>query len=48
MKELDKLSQLTESHGTLRLGQGLITGRVGDNVPNRFFMQFACPFRWKG
>ena len=47
MKELDKLSQLTESHGTLRLGKGLITGRVGDDVPNGFFMQLVCPFRWK-
>ena len=48
MKELDKLSQLTELHGALRLGKGLITGRVGDNVPNGFFMLLACPFRWKG
>ena len=47
MKELDKLSQLTESHGTLRLGKGSITGGVGNDMPNRFFMQFACPFRWK-
>ena len=48
MKELDKLSQLTESHGTLRLGKGLITGGVGDDVPNGFFIQLACLFRWKG
>ena len=47
MKELDKLSQLTKSHGTLRLGQGSITGAVGDDVPNRFFMQLACAFRRK-
>ena len=48
MKELDKLSQLTESHGSLRLGQGLITSGLGDNVPNCFFMQRVCAFRWKG
>ena len=48
MKELDKLSQLPEAHGSLRLGKGLITGGVGDDLPNRFFMQLACPFRWKG
>ena len=47
MKELDKLSRLTEAHGTLRLGQGLITGGVGDDVPNGFFMQLVCSFRWK-
>ena len=33
MKELDKLSQLPEARGTLRLGKGLITGAVGDDVP---------------
>ena len=48
MKKLDKLSQLTESHGTLRLGKDLITGGVGDDVPNGFFMLLACPLRWKG
>ena len=36
MKELDKLNQLTESHGALRLGKGLISGVI------------AFRFRWKG
>ena len=36
MKKLDKLSQLTELHGALRLGKGLISGVI------------AFRFRWKG
>ena len=28
MKELDKLNQLTESHGELRPGKGLISGVI--------------------
>ena len=55
LEPIDKLNRLTESHGALEPGKGMISGiialalaMVGDCVPNGFLKQLAFPFRWKG
>ncbi len=51
LEPIDKLNRLTESHGALRPGKGMIAGVIGvvdDYVPNGFFRRFMFPPTWKG